>query len=445
MKNIYILMVVAALFLMALPLGVNGAPDEEPPAMSPEVSQKLPEIHYLTVEGVVNPVMAEFISKSIKKAEEAGAGLIVLALDTPGGLDLSMRDIVKAILASRVPVVVYVSPGGARAASAGVFMTYAAHVAAMAPGTNMGSAHPVQMGGGEMDETMAEKVENDSVAYIKSLATKWGRNVEWAEDAVRESVNITAGEALELGVIDMVAEDRAELILKLDGMKIKTVTGEVTLRTKGAIIKEVEMNLRSRVLKAISDPNVAYILMMIGMLGIYFELSNPGVILPGVVGAICLVLAFYSFQTLSVNYAGLILIVLAVVFFIAEVQVVSFGLLTVAGLVSLTLGSLMLFESSAPFMALSVWVLIPTVLIVAAACVAIMYSLVTSRRQRPVSGLEALKADTGVVVDDIAIDAEGRVFIEGEYWRAVSTAPLKKGDKVRVVAVDGLILKVEKY
>lgn len=440
MKNRYILPLLLVVFSLLWVQGVQGAPDKEVVSSS----STPPEIHYLTVEGVVNPVMAEFISKSIVTAEDAGAGVIVMALDTPGGLDLSMRDIVKAILASEVPVVVYVSPGGARAASAGVFIAYAAHISAMAPGTNMGSAHPVQMGGGEMDETMTKKVENDAVAYIKSLAAKHGRNIQWAEKAVRESVNITADEALELGVIDMVAENREELISKIDGMKVQVVMGEITLNTKGALIKEVEMNLRSRVLKAISDPNIAYILMMIGMLGIYFELSNPGVILPGVVGAICLVLAFYALQTLPVNYAGLILIVLAVVFFIAEVQVVSFGLLTIAGLVSLTLGSLMLFESSAPFMALSIWVLIPTVVIVAAACVGIMYSVVTSRRQRPVSGLEALKVDSGVVADEIDTDVEGHVFIEGEYWRAVSTEPLKKGDKVRVVAVDGLILKVEK-
>src|SRR3972149_3958148 len=246
-------------------------------------------IHYLHVDGIVNPVMAEFIIKSIENATKEKAEAVVIQLDTPGGLDLSMRDIVKATLSSDVPIVVYVAPSGSRAASAGVFITYAAHLAAMAPGTNIGSAHPVAMGGEKMDETMMKKVENDAVAYIKGIATKRKRNADWAAKAD---------------------------------------------------VKDIEMGLRHRILNAITNPNVAYILMMIGLLGLYFELSNPGLILPGVVGAICLVLAFYAFQTLSVNYAGLLLIGLAVLFFIAEIKVISYGLLTVAGIVALTIGSL---------------------------------------------------------------------------------------------------------
>ena len=274
-------------------------------------------IHYLHVDGIVNPVMAEFIIKSIENAAKEKAETVVIQLDTPGGLDLSMRDIVKAMLSSDVPIVVYVAPPGSRAASAGVFITYAAHIAAMAPGTNIGSAHPVAMGGEKMDETMMKKVENDAVAYIKGIATKRKRNADWAEKAVRKSVNITAEEALKLNVIDLIAQDKKALLEATDGRKVEVISGEKTLKTAKAEVKDIEMGLRHRILNAITNPNVAYILMMIGLLGLYFELSNPGLILPGVVGAICLVLAFYAFQTLSVNYAGLLLIGLAVLFFIA--------------------------------------------------------------------------------------------------------------------------------
>lgn len=421
-----------------------------PSAMDEVADEAAPTgtIHYVKVDGIVNPVMSEYLIKSLENAEEDGAEAVIFQLDTPGGLDLSMRDIIKAMLSSDVPVIVYVAPSGSRAASAGVFITYAANVAAMAPGTNIGSAHPVAMGGEEMDEVMMEKVENDAVAYIKGIAKKRGRNVEWAEDAVRESVNITAEEALELGVIDLVAEDSGVLISALDGRVVELPVGERTLMTKGAEIKEVEMNLRFRILKAIANPNVAYVLMMIGMLGLYFELSNPGAIFPGVIGAICLVLAFYAFQTLSVNYAGLILIILAVLFFIGELMVTSFGLLTLAGIVSLVLGSLMLFESPLPFMKLSLWVLLPTVLVVTTFITLVMYYAVGIQRKKPVSGVEGLVGVVGEAVEKIDPAGRGgrggRVFIEGEYWNAESTEPIKKGDKIKVVEVEGLLLKVKK-
>ncbi|MFQ5354003.1 MAG: nodulation protein NfeD, partial [Thermodesulfobacteriota bacterium] len=307
------------------------------------------KVYYLRAEGVINPVMAEYINGGILRAEEEKAQAIIIELDTPGGLDLSMREIIKAELGSSVPVVVYVAPAGSRAASAGVFITMAAHVAAMAPGTNIGSAHPVAMGGTKMDETMLKKVENDAAAYIKGIALKRKRNAEWAEDAVRKSVNVTAEEAVKLKVIDLVATDRQELLAKINNMKVQLSRGPVTLHTEGAVVEVIDMGLRERILKAISDPNVAYVLMMIGMLGLYFELSNPGTILPGVVGAISLVLAFYSLNTLDINYAGLLLIGLAVIFFIVEINVVSYGLLTMAGLVALVLGSIMLFDSPMPF------------------------------------------------------------------------------------------------
>lgn len=402
------------------------------------------EIHYASVEGVINPVLAEFISDSIDAAESAKAEAIIIQLDTPGGLDLSMRDIIKHVFASDVPVVVYVAPAGSRAASAGVFITYAANIAAMAPGTNIGSAHPVAMGGGKMDETMMKKVENDAVAYIKSIAAKRKRNPDWAEKAVRESVNITAEEALKLNIINIVAENRDDLIKKLDGRKVELASGERVLKTKGAAVVEVEMDLRARVLQAITNPNVAYVLMMIGIFGLYFELSNPGAVLPGVIGAICLVLAFYAFQTLSVNYAGLLLIALALIFFIAEVKVVSYGLLTVAGVVSLVLGSLMLFNSPAPFMRLSLWVVLPAVVLMTSFILGTMYYALRLHKRRPVSGAEGLVGEAGRAAGDITRGREGKVFVDGEYWNAVSDEEIKDGDEVRVVSVDGLHVKVSK-
>ncbi|MCL4873158.1 nodulation protein NfeD [bacterium] len=402
------------------------------------------EILYVKAEGVVNPVMAGYLLDNFEDAAERDAEAVVIQLDTPGGLDLSMRDIVKAMLASEVPVVVYVAPAGSRAGSAGVFMTYAADIAAMAPGTNIGSAHPVSMGG-EMDETMAEKVENDAVAYIKGIAAKRGRNAEWAELAVRESKNITAEEALKLGVINILAAGRDELIQKLDGMKVDTITGERALSTSGSRVVEVEMDLRYRILGAISNPNVAYILMILGLIGIYFELSNPGAVYPGVIGAVSLILAFYAFQTLPVNYAGFILIGLGVVFFILELMIVSYGLLAIAGVVSLFFGSLMLFDSPAPYFRISIWVILPAVILMTAVVIWAMLYAVRVHRRRPVSGADLLVGSVGVASGDFGGDEkEGSVYVEGEYWNAVSDVPVKDGEKVRVVEVRGLLLKVTK-
>ncbi|MBI5598395.1 MAG: nodulation protein NfeD [Deltaproteobacteria bacterium] len=407
-------------------------------------NQPASPVYYIKAEGIVNPVMAEYIIKGIRGAASDGAGAVVIQIDTPGGLDLSMRDIVKEMLSSAVPVIVYVAPAGARAASAGVFITYAADIAAMAGGTNIGSAHPVQMGGEKMDETMVKKVENDAVAYIRSIAKKRRRNEGWAEKAVRESVNVTAAEALRLNVIDMVADTRQALLSSLDGRKVETPAGAVTLRTKGADVKEMEMDLRHRVLDVISNPNVAYILMMIGVAGLFFELSNPGAVLPGVAGAICLVLAFYAFQTLPVNYAGFLLIALAFVFFVLEIKVVSFGLLTVAGVASLVLGSLMLFRSPLPFMRLSLWVLMPTVVLVTLVLLTAMYFAVRIHRKRPASGMEGIVGTEGTAVDAINPGSSGRVFVSGEYWDAAGDEPIESGARVKVVEIQGLRLKVVK-
>ena len=386
--------------------------------------------------------MSEFITRGIQDAVKENAEAVVIQLDTPGGLDLSMRDIVKAILSADVPIIVYVAPAGSRAASAGVFITYAAHIAAMAPGTNIGSAHPVAMGGEKMDETMMKKVENDAVAYIKGIAAKRHRNAEWAEKAVRQSVNVSAEEALKLKVVDLIAQDKKPLLEAIDGRKIEVLSGERILKTAKAEIKDVEMGLRHRILNAITNPNVAYILMMLGLLGLYFELSNPGLILPGVVGAICLVLAFYAFQTLSVNYAGLLLIGLAVLFFIAEIKVMSYGLLTVAGIIAITLGSLMLFESPLPFMRVSLWVILPMVISITVIFLGAMYYGIKIRHKKPISGAEGLLDEIGAANTDIG--KEGKVFISGEYWDAWSDELIKAGEKVRVVEMKGLRLKVAK-
>ncbi len=397
------------------------------------------EIIVINVEGVVNPVMSEFITKSIDEAEKEKAEVLVIELDTPGGLDTSMRSIVKRIIASEVPVVVYVSPSGARAASAGVFITLAAHVAAMTPGTNIGAAHPVGVGG-KMDKTMAEKAVNDASAYIKSLAEKRGRNAEWAEKAVRESVSVTEQEALKLNVIDFVAPDIKSLLAVIDQREVQISTGKQIIQTKGIKIRYKEMGLRHKILDIISDPNIAYLLMLLGFYGLFFELTNPGVILPGVIGALSLILALYSFQTLPVNYAGLLLIILAIVLFILEIKVTSYGMLTIAGLISMTLGSLMLFDSPLPFFQLSLKVILPAVILTTLFFSLTVYLAVKAYRRKPVTGAEGLIGLEGAARTEVY--HEGQVFVHGEIWQAWSDEPVKAGEKIIVEQVENLKLKV---
>ncbi len=383
------------------------------------------EVYLATVDGVISPSTADFIVGAILKAEEADAQALVIQLDTPGGLDLSMREIIKAMLRSPLPVIVYVAPSGGRAASAGAFITIAAHVAAMAPGTNIGAAHPVQMGGGEMDKEMVKKVENDAAAYIRSLAERRGRNVAWAEKAVRESVSITEKEALKLKVIDLVAPDLANLLAQVDGRTVETGAGKVTLQTKTATITEVEMNFRDRILKVISNPTIAYILLILGMAGLYFELSTPGAILPGVLGGICLILAFWAFQTLPINYAGLLLIILGVLLFIAELQVASHGVLTVGGIVAMLLGSLMLIDSPAPFLQISLSAIIGVTAATTGFFLLVVGAAIRAHRRQPVTGHEGLIGQIGIV--KTPLKPEGQIFLRGELWRATSAEPLKPG------------------
>jgi membrane-bound serine protease (ClpP class) len=393
----------------------------------------------IKTDGVVNPVMAEFISQSINEAVDEKAHALVIELDTPGGLDASMRDIVRGIIASEIPVVVYVSPSGARAASAGVFITLAAHIAAMAPGTNIGAAHPVGLGG-QMDKTMLEKAENDAAAYIKSIAEKRGRNAEWAEKAVRESVSITEKEALALHVIDVSAPSLTALLEVIDSRTVETVTGKQTIKTKGISVQRKEMGIRHKILNLISDPNIAYILMLLGFYGIFFELTNPGAIFPGVFGAISLILAFYSFQTLPVNYAGLLLIILAIILFILEIKIVSNGILTIGGIISMVIGSLMLFKSSLPFYRLSMKVLLPGVILTTLFFSLTVWLAVKAFRRKPKTGIEGLVGLVGTAKTDIL--EKGQVFVHGEIWSAWSDVPIKADAKVIVEHVEELKLKV---
>ena len=396
------------------------------------------EVYVVEVSGTINPGLAEYMIRSMEKASIEGAACVVIQLDTPGGLALSMRSIVMAMLASEIPVVVYVSPSGARAASAGVMITLAADIAAMAPGTNIGAAHPVNLGQKEMDKTMAEKIVNDMVAYTKSIAEKRGRNSEWAEKAIRESVSVTEKEALELNVIDLIAEDLDDLIEKIDGRELKE---KGTLRTKGVKRVVLTESFRDKILKTLSDPNIAYLLMMIGMAGLYFELSHPGAIFPGVIGAISLILAFFAFQTLPVNYAGILLIAVALILFILEMKVASYGLLSIGGIISLFLGSLMLFEGGASGLRLSWHVLIPTVIMVSGFFVAVASLVFRSQISKPRTGDKGLIGEVGVVKERLGL--EGKVFVHGELWNAEAPEPIEAGAKVHVVGVDQLVLRVE--
>jgi len=423
MKRIIFIILALLLFLFCFP-GNNFAAENE--------------VYIIEISGSINPAVADFLKKGINKASADGVSCIIIKIDTPGGLAESMREIVKAIFASKVPVVTYVAPSGARAASAGVMITIAADIAAMAPGTNIGAAHPVGAGGKDIGGKMSEKVTNDMVAHVKSIAQKRGRNVQWVEKAVRESVSVTETEALKADVIDIVAKDLDDLIRQINGRKIEN-KGVLKLdNPKKTIIEE---NLRTKVLKIISDPNVAYVLMMIGLAGLYFELSHPGAVLPGVVGGISIILAFFAFQTIPVNYAGFLLIILAIIFFIMEMKIASYGLLSIAGITSLLLGSLMLFEGNGTDMRLSWKVLVPTLMVISGFFVVISGLVFKSHLSKPRTGARGLLGEIGVVKEPIL--QEGKVFVHGELWKAMSKDPIEKGAKVRVVKVENLVLEVE--
>ncbi len=396
------------------------------------------DVLIVRVSDAISPATADFIRQGIEQAEKTGAGLVVIELDTPGGLAESMRQIVQDILASSVPVAVFVTPGGARAASAGVMITMAADIAAMAPGTNIGAAHPVGAGGQDIEGKMTEKVVNDMVAQARSVAERRGRNEQWVERAIRESVSATETEAVKDHVVDLIARDTDDLIRQING---RSVPGKGTLRLDNPKKVVFEEGLRTKILKTISNPNIAYILMMIGLAGLYFELSHPGAIFPGVVGGICLVLAFFALQTLPVNYAGILLIALAIIFFIMELKIASYGLLSVAGIIALLLGSLMLFDGEGPASRVSWSVLVPTLGLVSGFFVAIAYLVFRAQLARPATGAAGLVGEVGVVKKALA--PRGKVFVHGELWNAVASSPVAEGMRVRVVKVTGLLLDVE--
>ncbi|MGZ8422259.1 MAG: NfeD family protein [Nitrospira sp.] len=396
---------------------------------------------FATYEGVITPVSAEYFHDALQSAQESGAQALILRLNTPGGLDTSMRLMIKDITAATIPVIVYVSPSSGRAASAGVFITMAAHVAAMAPGTNIGAAHPVAMGGTEMDKTMKEKVENDSVAYIKTIAEQRGRNVAWAEDAVRKSLSVTEREALKLKIIDLIAEDLPALLKQLDGRSISLPSGKRVLHTAGASLREFPMSLRLEFLKTLSDPNIAYLLMTLGTVGLIAELYNPGAILPGIVGAISLILAFYSLQSLPVDYAGVLLFVLGIVFLILEATVTSFGLLAIGGIIAMLLGSVMLIKTDVEFLQISWTVILPVVALAAGVTFFLVGMGMQAMRRPPVTGREELVGMVGIVTT--ALTPHGQLAVHGELWQAVSDLPLQPGEEAEVTGIQGLQLSVK--
>lgn len=401
-------------------------------------------VHVLTFNGPITPVASEYIVQGIAAAGREGAEAVVLQLDTPGGLDTSMRDIIKAELASVIPVVVFVGPAGSRAASAGAFITVAAHVAAMAPGTNIGSASPVQMMGGQMDSTMAHKVMNDAAAYIASIAEQRGRDPDLARSFVTEAANVTAEEALGRGLIDFLAADLPALLDSLGGRQVRMGQRLVTLDEGPATVVHKDMGPRQKLLKALANPNVAYVLMMLGIYGLFFELSNPGSFAPGIIGGICLLLALFAFQAMPVDYTGVALILLGVVMLLLEVKVTSFGALSIGGIAALVLGSLMLFDSPEPWARISLSVLVPTVLVFAGFFLACVWLAVRGHRRPPVTGPQALVGEKGRVV--VAVgggEAAGKVVVHGEMWDALAGGAMPAGARVRVVAVQGRLLLVE--
>lgn len=406
---------------------------------------KDPVFDVVTIDGVITSPTAKYIAKSIEEAQKDNAEGLIILLDTPGGMDTAMRDIAKSILNSPLPVIVYVFPSGARAASAGVIVTQAAHIAAMAPGTNIGAAHPVSIGLGssseDKDKTMSKKIENDAAAYARSIAKTRGRSEVWVEKAVRKSESITAEEALKLKVVDYVAPDVEKLLAAIDQKEVNLVSGKVRLKTKNAIINNKKKGARHGILSAISDPNIAYLLLLIGLAGLYFELSTPGAILPGVIGGISLLLAFFGLSTLPVNYTGILLILFGIILFIAEIKVMSHGMLTVGGVISLVFGSLLLFDTPEPALRLSLQVLVPAVVVASGFFIVVIWLAVKAQLRKHFSGAEAMIGSEAEVMKDI--DNEGEVFLMGEYWKATSNNPIKKGAKVKVVKVEGLKLVVE--
>ncbi|MHB1402615.1 MAG: NfeD family protein [Thiobacillus sp.] len=421
-------------------------------------------VRVLTVEGAISPASADYLLRGIDKAIEEQAHLIVIEMDTPGGLDTAMRDIIKAILASPVPIATYVSPRGARAASAGTYILYASHIAAMAPATNLGAATPVELvpAGGDKPapdkpgaappeaakpadappgDAKMRKAVHDAAAYIRGLAELRGRNAEWAERAVREAVSLPASEALELKVIDLVATDLDDLLRQINGRVVKMNGETVTLDTTNATVERVQPDWRSRLLAVIGDPGIAYILMLLGIYGLIYEFSNPGMLFPGVVGGICLLLALFALQVMPINYVGLALIILGIVMMVSEAFIPSFGALGVGGIIAFVIGSVMLIDTDVPGYGIP-WALIVPLAVASGLFSFFVVGMAIKARARPVvTGAEEMIGATGEILGDM--EHEGWARIHGEQWRVRSNVPLKRGSRVRVRARNGLILDVE--
>jgi len=395
------------------------------------------------VNGMISPATSSYFLRTVSVAEQEEAMCLILKLDTPGGLDASMREITKRILNAKIPVVIYVAPKGARAASAGVFILYASHIAVMAPGTNVGAAHPVSIGGEKLDSVMIEKVTNDAVAYLKAIAKEKGRNIGWAEKSVRESASIDAETALTIGVCDLIAKDVDDLIAKLHKRKVRIDDKEMILDTESGSVRNIPMTFKENLLLILTNPTVAYVLLLLGVYGLFFELQNPGMIFPGVAGGICIILGFYALQLLPVNYAGVALILLSAILFILEIYITSHGLLTIGGIISLIFGSLILFESDVSFLRLSWEVIVIAVVIIAAFFIFIVSMGIHAQFKKRVTGKEGLIGGFGEARTDITVSG-GTAFVHGEFWSAVSDVIIKKGSKVKVVSSENMILKVEK-
>ncbi|MEO6961280.1 MAG: nodulation protein NfeD [Puia sp.] len=397
----------------------------------------------IKIDGAINPVAAAYIQRGIEKAVSEQAVCLLIHLNTPGGLLKSTRQIVGAILDSRVPVIVFVSPSGAHAGSAGVFITLAADIAAMAPGTNIGAAHPVNLQGGS-DSIMNSKATNDAAAFIRTIAEYRKRNLAWAEEAVRQSVAITAKEALDKNIIDLVAANDLELLNRLDGKQIQHDSATVVLHTKGATVQTLEMGFTEKILNLVSDPDVAYILLMLGLFGLVFELFNPGSIFPGIIGVISLILAFYALNTFPVNYAGLALIIFGVVLLLLEIKIISHGMLAIGGITAMAIGSLMLIRpvSTLEFVRISRLLIVSSVAVSAAFFLFIVGMGLKAQRAKPATGIDGMKGEIGEALD--LLDPGGRVRVHGEIWNALSeSGPIRKGEQVRVLAVKELKVYVE--
>jgi len=408
----------------------------------PQQDVRAPHVDLIVIDGSINPAVDDYIRENIARAKSNGSRALVIQLDTPGGLLSSTRTIVKEIFAAPVPVIVYVAPSGAGAGSAGVFITMSAHVAAMAPGTNIGAAHPVGGGGQEVKGVMGEKIENFTASFSETIARQRGRNAEWAIQAVRKSVSITEKEALKLNVIDVVARDIEDLLRQSDGRKVDLDGRPHTLALKDVRVMRYEMSLKQRVINTIADPNIAYLLLMAGILGLYMEFAHPGVIFPGVAGAICLILALISLQVLPFNHAGLALIFLGVALLVGEAFLPSFGVLGIGGVISLALGSFLLFDTQDSGVGVDRSIIFTAVATLASFVLAISYLVYRSQKSKPTLGIEGMLGEVGDV--RAKLNPAGKVFVRGEYWNAEAEGEIDVGEKVEVVGCEGLNLKVRR-